>query len=163
MGFDVKQNTFVQAYGSTRLDASLLRLPLVGFLPATDPRMVGTVQAIQRDLIVNGLVSRYRSDDGADGLPPGEGAFLPCSFWLVDNLELMGQHQEATKLLERLLRIPNDLGLLAEEYDPVAERQLGNFPQALSHVGLVNAIHNVSTGNGPAHQRSQGDKSTTGA
>ena len=163
MGFDVKQNTFVQAYGSTRLDASLLRLPLVGFLPATDPRMIGTVQAIQRDLIVNGLVSRYRSDGGADGLPPGEGAFLPCSFWLVDNLELMGQHQEATKLLERLLHIPNDLGLLAEEYDPVAGRQLGNFPQALSHVGLVNAIHNVSTGNGPAHQRSQGDKSTTGA
>jgi GH15 family glucan-1,4-alpha-glucosidase len=143
----------VQAYGSTKLDAAVLMMPLVGFLPATDERMVSTVEAIQRDLTVDGFVSRYTTEDGDDGLPPGEGAFLPCTFWLADNLSLMGRHDEARELFERLAALANDVGLIAEEYDPVAKRQLGNFPQAFTHVSLVNSACNLSGRLGPAHQR----------
>src|SRR6266581_27351 len=143
-GYDAGRNTFVQSYGSKLLDASLLMIPLVGFLPATDQRMRGTVKAIQKDLCPDGLVLRYDPDrsSNVDGLPPGEGAFLACSFWLADNLALMGHHDEARELFERLLSLRNDLGLLAEEYDAALGRQLGNFPQAFSHVPLVNtALH----------------------
>jgi GH15 family glucan-1,4-alpha-glucosidase len=141
-GYDPALGSFVQSYGSKELDASLLQLPLFGFLPANDPRIVGTVQAIERDLVADGLVLRYRTESGADGLPGGEGAFLACSFWLADNLLLQGRRAEATALFERLLGLCNDVGLLAEEYDPRAGRMLGNFPQAFSHVGLVNtAFH----------------------
>ncbi len=152
-GFDSKRNSFVQFYGSTHLDASLLRIPLVGFLPADDPRVRGTVAAIERDLMRDGLVMRYDTGSGADGLPPGEGAFLACSFWLADNYALQGRHQAARQLFEHLLSLRNDVGLLAEEYDPVGKRQLGNFPQALSHLALVNTARNLM-GIGPAHLRS---------
>jgi GH15 family glucan-1,4-alpha-glucosidase len=153
-GFDPERNAFVQYYGGDQLDASLLMLPLVGFLPASDPRMRGTVEAIQRELTVDGLVLRYHPDDsaGVDGLPPGEGAFLACSFWLADNLALLGRHDEATKQFERLLELRNDVGLLAEEYDPKARRQLGNFPQAFSHVPLVNTASHLSAP-APAERR----------
>ncbi|MBX5474274.1 MAG: glycoside hydrolase family 15 protein [Thermoleophilia bacterium] len=139
-GYDPELGSFVQSYGSTELDASLLLLPLVGFLPASDPRIVGTVAAIERELVHEGLVLRYRTrEHGIDGLPPGEGVFLPCSFWLVDCYELLGRHEEAHALFERLLGLSNDVGLLAEEYDPRAGRLLGNFPQAFTHLALVNA------------------------
>jgi GH15 family glucan-1,4-alpha-glucosidase len=137
-GFDVGRNAFVQSYGSTSLDASLLLIPMSGFLPANDPRMLGTVAAIERELLVDGFVLRY-AESALDGLPPGEGVFLACSFWLVDNLRMQGRIDEATALFERLLTVANDVGLLAEEYDPVARRQLGNFPQAFSHVSLINS------------------------
>ena len=130
-------------------------IPLVGFLPAEDPRIVSTVLAIQRELMYHGLVLRYPTENGVDGLPPGEGAFLPCTFWLADNLALAGRHQEARDLFERLLDLRNDVGLLSEEYDPVARRQLGNFPQAFSHVSLVNTAHNLMPVEGPATHRSQ--------
>jgi len=142
--FDVARNTFVQSYGSQALDASLLLIPLVDFLPANDPRMVGTVAAIGKDLVVDGLVTRYNTEGDADGLPAGEGVFLACSFWMVDVLRLQGRLDEATALFERLLSIANDVGLLAEEYDPVTKRQLGNFPQAFSHVALINAALGLS-------------------
>ncbi|MGE0223315.1 MAG: glycoside hydrolase family 15 protein [Acetobacteraceae bacterium] len=157
-GFDEKQGSFVQTYGGTQLDASLLLMPLVGFLPATDPRIVGTVAAIERDLTVDGLVLRYDTGRTADGLPPGEGAFLACSFWLADNLVLQGRWSEARALFERLLSLCNDVGLLAEEYDPHAGRMLGNFPQAFSHVALVNTALNLTRSIGPAEQR--GDAET---
>ena len=137
-GFDAQRNTFVQHYGSTQLDASLLLIPLVGFLPPDDPRVRGTVEAIERDLVADGLVLRYSSASNVDGLPPGEGVFLPCSFWLAQNLALVGRQQEAEALFERLLALRNDLGLLSEEYDPRARRMLGNFPQALTHMALIN-------------------------
>ncbi len=137
-GFDVGRNAFMQSYGSKSLDASLLLIPMCGFLPAHDPRMLGTVAAIQRELLVDGFVLRY-AESAVDGLPPGEGVFLACSFWLVDNLRMQGRMDEATALFERLLAVANDVGLLAEEYDPVARRQLGNFPQAFSHVSLINS------------------------
>ncbi len=137
-GFDAQRNTFVQHYGSTQLDASLLLIPLVGFLPPDDPRVRGTVEAIERDLVADGLVLRYSSASNVDGLPPGEGVFLPCSFWLAQNLALIGRQQEAEALFERLLALRNDLGLLSEEYDPRARRMLGNFPQALTHMALIN-------------------------
>jgi len=140
-GFEVELNSFTQSYGSKRLDASLLMIPLIGFLPADDPRMVGTVAAIERELTRDGLVYRYAGDDegrDVDGLPPGEGAFLPCTFWLVDNFALQGRLDEAEELFGRLLDLRSDLGLLAEEWDPAARRQLGNFPQAFTHVALVN-------------------------
>src|SRR5436305_890188 len=144
-GFDTELNSFTQFYGSTRLDASLLIIPLVGFLPGDDPRMLGTVAAIERDLVRDGFVQRYAADDEAasvDGLPPGEGVFLPCTFWLADNFALQGRLDEARALFERLLGLRNELGLLAEEFDPVQRRQLGNFPQAFTHVALVNtALH----------------------
>jgi GH15 family glucan-1,4-alpha-glucosidase len=151
-GFDAEQGSFVQYYGGTALDASLLLLPLVGFLPPDDPRIKGTVAAIQRDLVVNGLVQRYHTHEGVDGLPPGEGVFLACSFWLVDNLILQGRHDEARAQFEHLLGLCNDVGLLAEEYDPVACRQLGNFPQAFSHLALINTALNMDH-NGPAQKR----------
>jgi len=118
-------------------------IPMAGFLPPDDPRVVATVAAIQRELVSHGLVLRYRTEAGVDGLPPGEGVFLPCSFWLVDNLTLMGRHREARELFDRLVSLCNDVGLLAEEYDPVAGRLLGNFPQAFTHVSLVNSVRNL--------------------
>jgi GH15 family glucan-1,4-alpha-glucosidase len=143
-GFDARRNTFVQAYGSTHLDASLLLIPLVGFLPANDPRVVGTTAAIARELNQNGFVCRYDTDSTIDGLPPGEGAFLPCTFWLADNLALQGRRDEARALFDRLLAVRNDVGLLSEEFDPVANRLLGNFPQAFSHVSLVGSACNLA-------------------
>jgi GH15 family glucan-1,4-alpha-glucosidase len=134
-----EKRAYAQSYGSDELDASVLVLPLVGFLPATDERFVSTVAAIRRELTVDGLLLRYRThDDGAvDGLPRGEGVFLPCSFWLVEVLALQGQLDEARELFERLLDLRNDVGLLAEEYDPRSRRQLGNFPQAFTHLALA--------------------------
>jgi GH15 family glucan-1,4-alpha-glucosidase len=143
-GFDPTLGAFVQAYGSKQLDASLLMIPLVGFLPVSDPRVRGTVEAVERHLTVDGLVLRYDSAATDDGLPPGEGAFLACSFWLVDNLALLGRLDDARRLFERLLDLRNDVGLLAEEYDPRAGRQVGNFPQAFSHVALVDSALNLS-------------------
>jgi GH15 family glucan-1,4-alpha-glucosidase len=137
-GFDPAQNSFVQSYGSTALDASLLMIAIVGFLPADDPRIVGTLSAIERGLLRHGLVLRYDTAYSRDGLPPGEGAFLACSFWLADNYVLQGRLDEAQALFDRLLSYRNDVGLLAEQYDPVAGRQLGNFPQAFSHLALIN-------------------------
>jgi GH15 family glucan-1,4-alpha-glucosidase len=145
-GFDKHRNSFVQCYGSTALDASLLMMVLVGFLPPDDPRIVGTVEAIQRELMVDGLVLRYRTEKTKDGLPPGEGTFLACSFWLVNALVVLGRTAEAEEIFERLLRIQNDLGLMAEEYDPVNKRQLGNFPQAFSHVSLINSARRLNRG-----------------
>ncbi|RYI32854.1 MAG: glycoside hydrolase family 15 protein [Acetobacteraceae bacterium] len=136
-GFDAGRNSFTQSYGSPELDASLLLLPQVGFLPADDPRIMGTVQAIERELMADGFVLRYRTEAGADGLPPGEGVFLPCSFWLVDVYTLQGRDEEARKLFERLLGLVNEVGLLSEEYDAAARRLVGNFPQAFSHLSLI--------------------------
>ena len=156
-GFDTKKRAFTQSYGSETLDASLLLVPLVGFLPATDERVVGTVRAIERELVDGGLVLRYRTEDAEDGLPPGEGGFLACSFWLADNYGLMGRDAEARALFERLLALRNDVGLLAEQYDPLTRRQLGNFPQAFSHVGLVNTAFNLTPRQvGPAEERNKG-------
>ncbi|WP_020177312.1 glycoside hydrolase family 15 protein [Methyloferula stellata] len=152
-GFDPAQNAFVQSYGVTALDASLLLIPMVGFLPATDPRVRGTVAAIERNLMSNGFVRRYDTQKGTDGLPPGEGAFLACSFWLADNYVLQGRHADALELFNRLLPLRNDVGLLAEEYDASAKRQSGNFPQAFSHLALINTAHNLLSARGPAHQR----------
>jgi GH15 family glucan-1,4-alpha-glucosidase len=143
-GFDRTRNSFVQAYDAQNLDASLLLIPQVGFLPADDPRVRGTVDAIKRDLVVDGLVLRYSTQTNVDALPEGEGTFLPCSFWLVDCLVLTGRRDEAEALFERLLALSNDLGLLAEEYDPRARRMLGNFPQALTHMALVNSARLLS-------------------
>ena len=154
-GFDVERNAFVQYYGSKSLDASLLMIPLVGFLPAKDPRVVSTVAAIERELIYKGLVLRYPTETAVDGLPPGEGAFLPCTFWLADNYAIAGRTQEARDLFLRLLDLRNDVGLLSEEYDPVLRRQLGNFPQAFTHVSLVNTAHNLLPAKGPAEHRSE--------
>ena len=150
-GFDAGRNTFVQAYGGTELDASLLLIGRLGFLPPTDPRVIGTVEAIQRDLTSDGLVLRYRSDTADDGLPAGEGVFVACSFWLVDALFAAGRHGEAVALFERVLELRNDVGLLAEEWDPVERRQLGNTPQAFSHFPLVLAALQLHTGR---HHRS---------
>ena len=144
-GFDKKANSFVQSFGSKRLDASLLLIPLVGFLPPDDPRVLGTLKAIEERLLVKDeFVLRYETEDGVDGLPPGEGAFLACSFWLVDNYILQDRDDDARRLFERLLARCNDVGLLAEEFDPVAGRMLGNFPQAYSHVGLINSALSLS-------------------
>ena len=125
------------------MDASLLLLPLVGFLPAADKRIRKTVQEIEKRLLFKGLVQRYETGTGVDGLPPGEGAFLACSFWLVDNYVLLGRKADATRMFNRLKRLANDVGLYAEEYDPVARRMLGNFPQAFSHVALINTALNL--------------------
>jgi GH15 family glucan-1,4-alpha-glucosidase len=142
-GVDEKRGCFVQYYGSDQMDASLLLLPLVGFLPASDPRIKRTVRQIEKRLIVKGLVRRYETGTSVDGLPPGEGAFLACSFWLADNYTLMGRRQEALRLFNRLRRLANDVGLYAEEYDPESRRMLGNFPQAFSHVALINTALNL--------------------
>ena len=162
-GFSQQRNSFVQYFGGDTLDASLLLLPLVGFLPAEDPRIRGTVEAIGRDLMVDGLVRRYRTSETQDGLTGGEGVFLACSFWYVDNLVLQERHQEARVMFDRLLALANDVGLLAEEYDPVGHRQLGNFPQAFSHLALINSALNLDTHAGPATQRSQGGENADGA
>jgi GH15 family glucan-1,4-alpha-glucosidase len=154
-GFDPVLNSFVQFYGGKQLDASLLMLPLVGFLSARDPRMRGTVDAIQRQLTDDGLLKRYRTEPEMDGLPPGDGDFLLCSFWLADNLALQGRHDEARAMFERLLALRNDVGLLSEEYDPRRHRMLGNFPQAFSHVGLINTACNLSGPGGPAEDEEQ--------
>jgi GH15 family glucan-1,4-alpha-glucosidase len=142
-GYDEERGSFVQSYGSKELDASLLMLPLVGFLPASDPRIRGTIEAVEDELVQDGLVLRYRTHLSVDGLPPGEGVFLPCSFWLVDCYELIGRHDEARALFDRLVGLANDVGLLSEEYDPAAKRLLGNFPQAFTHLALVNSAFNV--------------------
>jgi GH15 family glucan-1,4-alpha-glucosidase len=143
-GFDRELGSFTQSYGSKELDASLLLIPLVGFLPARDERVRGTIEAIERDLLWDGLVLRYRTHQAnVDGLPPGEGVFLPCSFWLCDCYELLERHDDAHALFERLVGLGNDVGLFAEEYDPAAQRMLGNFPQAFTHLALVNTAFNV--------------------
>lgn len=129
----------MQAYGSSEMDASVLMIPLVGFLPPEDPRVIGTIEAVERELMRDGLVQRYRTSRVDDGLPAGEGAFLACSFWMVDCLVMIGRHRDARALFERLLSLRNDVGLLAEEYDTTHERQVGNFPQAFSHIALVHA------------------------
>ena len=144
-GFDRHANSFVQSYGSNQLDASLLLIPQVGFLPADDPRVLGTIAAIEAKLLVGGLVLRYSTHtNDVDALPPGEGAFLPCSFWLVDCYVLTGRRDKAEALFERLLSLSNDLGLYAEEYEPVSQRLLGNFPQALTHMALINSARLLS-------------------
>ena len=157
-GFDREIGAFVQAYGSKQLDASALMIPIVGFLPCDDPRIRSTVEQIERHLLVDGFVLRYDSAATDDGLPPGEGAFLACSFWLADNYVLQGRFDEARALFERLLSLRNDVGLLAEEYDPRTKRQLGNFPQAFSHIALVDTAfnlgrHEMQDGMRPAEQR----------
>jgi GH15 family glucan-1,4-alpha-glucosidase len=155
-GFDAELGSFVQFYGSKRLDANLLLIPLVGFLPANDPRIQGTLRAIEDKLLIDGeFVLRYESDNPGDGLPDGEGAFLACSFWLVDNYILQGRYAEARKLFELLLARCNDVGLLAEEFDPQTGRMLGNFPQAYSHVGVINCALNLSRPMGPAEERAE--------
>ncbi len=152
-GFRQSKGTFVQSYGSTELDASLLLIPMTGFLPCHDPRMAATVEAVRKELTEGGLLLRYRTRRGLDGLPPGEGVFLACSFWLVDVLCMQGRLAEARALFERLLELRNDVGLLAEEYDPRQKRQLGNFPQAFSHVALINSAMGLSTQAMPAQER----------
>jgi GH15 family glucan-1,4-alpha-glucosidase len=157
-GFDRELNSFVQAYGSKQLDASLLLIPLVGFLPATDPRVQGTLRAIEDRLLIDGeFVLRYETDNSGDGLPQGEGAFLACSFWLVDNYILQGRYADGRELFERLLARCNDVGLLAEEFDPVTGQMLGNFPQAYSHVGVINCALNLSRQTGPVDERAEPD------
>ena len=155
-GFDSHRNTFVQSFGARRLDASLLQIPLVGFLPPTDTRVLGTIAAIERELLVDGLVMRYLPSNRVDGLPPQEGAFLPCSFWLADALGLVGRKADAVALFERLLALRNDVGLLSEEYDLRGRRLVGNFPQTLTHVALVNTACNLSRRGGPSEHRSRG-------
>ncbi len=162
-GFDEKLGSFVQSYGSTALDASLLLIPLVGFLPPTDDRVRGTLAAIEGTLVRDGLVLRYNTDLTADGLPSGEGAFLACSFWLVDNYILQERMDEAQALFDQLLTYRNDVGLLAEEYDPIAGRQLGNFPQAFSHLSLINTANSLASVVGPAHVRAAGSSETSNA
>jgi GH15 family glucan-1,4-alpha-glucosidase len=151
-GFDLELRSFVQTYGSKRLDASLLLVPLVGFLPAEDERVVGTIEAIGRTLAWDGLIMRYEADEEnlhVDGLPPGEGVFLPCSFWYAADLALLGRTEEARALFTRLLGLRNDLGLISEEYDPEANRMLGNFPQAFTHMALVACAYILDRGNTP--------------
>jgi GH15 family glucan-1,4-alpha-glucosidase len=163
-GFDRGLGSFVQAYGSKLLDASLLLIPIVGFLAAQDPRVVGTLRAIEDRLVIDSeFVMRYESEHAPDGLPPGEGAFLACGFWLVDNYILQGRYAEARKLFDRLLARCNDVGLLAEEIDPATGRMLGNFPQAYSHVGLINAALSLSREMGPrGARRTAGTRGRTG-
>jgi GH15 family glucan-1,4-alpha-glucosidase len=136
-GYDAERGTFVQYYGSKAVDASLVMIPLAGFLPANDPRVLGTIAAIERELMVDGLVTRYRSDPKVEGLPPGEGVFLACTLWLANALTMLDRSDDAGALFERVLGLCNDVGLLSEEYDPKLKRLIGNFPQALSHVGIV--------------------------
>ena len=142
--FDPQRNSFVQYYGGKSLDAGLLMIAIVGFLPPEDPRVKGTVEAIEKDLLRDGFVIRYDTGEVQDGLPPGEGAFLACSFWLVGNYVLLGRLDDARALFARLVGLANDVGLLAEEYDPKRKRQVGNFPQAFSHIALINAAYMLS-------------------
>jgi GH15 family glucan-1,4-alpha-glucosidase len=155
-GFNTEKNTFVQYYDSKEPDASLLMMPLVGFLPPEDPRVAGTVAAIERELLHDGFVMRYTTKQDVDGLPPGEGAFLPCTFWLADNYVLLGRQKEAEEVFYRLLALCNDVGLISEEYDPQARRLVGNFPQAFTHVGLINTAMNLTRQtNNPAEHRKE--------
>jgi len=156
-GYNKKLGTFVQAYDSDQLDASLLLLPCVGFLPVSDPRIAATVKAVERRLMRNGLVMRYSTDEVDDALSPGEGAFLACSFWLVDVYTLQERFEEAETLFRRLVGLCNEVGLLSEEYDPSSKRLIGNFPQAFSHVALVNSAYNLTRVRKPVHQRAQDD------
>jgi GH15 family glucan-1,4-alpha-glucosidase len=152
-GFNPAMGAFTQYYGSDHLDASLLLIPIVGFLPPADPRVKGTVAAIEKHLMYDGMVLRYDSERNPDGLPPGEGMFVACSFWLADNYVLLGRRAEAERLFDRLAGLANDVGLLAEEYDPKARRLLGNFPQAFSHIALVNTAHYLALDDKPAEKR----------
>jgi|SRR5215813_3981724 len=162
-GYNAKLGAFVQSYGSTNLDASALLIPLVGFLPPDDRRVQSTLAMIERHLVIDGLVHRYDTGHADDGLPVGEGAFLACSFWFADNLVLLGRRRQAQELFEHLLGLANDVGLLSEEYDPVAKRMLGNFPQAFSHVALVNTANNLCKSENPAAQRSGAQPSPAAA
>jgi GH15 family glucan-1,4-alpha-glucosidase len=159
-GYDAKRNTFVQYYGSKNLDAGLLMIAIVGFLPADDPRVKGTVEAIEADLLRDGFVIRYDTGEAKDGLPPGEGAFLACSFWLVGNYVLLGRIDEARALFGRLAGLANDVGLLSEEYDPVNKRLVGNFPQAFSHIALINAAYMLAAA---TQQKGGGEAPAQGA
>lgn len=154
-GFDAETGSFVRVYGSKELDASLLLLPAIGFLPPQDPRIVSTVEAIERRLLVNGLVLRYDSATASDGLPAGEGVFLACSFWLADAYLMLGRGDDALRLFNYLLSLRNDVGLLSEEYDPRTRRLVGNFPQAFSHLALVNTASNLANYQKPAEQRAE--------
>jgi GH15 family glucan-1,4-alpha-glucosidase len=154
-GFDPELGSFVQAFGTKFLDASLLLIPAVGFLPVTDPRMEQTIATIERRLLRDGFVMRYDTERTDDGLPPGEGAFLACSFWLVDVYVLQGRLADAERLFRRLIAVRNDLDLLSEEYDPRLQRQVGNFPQAFSHMALVNTAYNLTRVEKPVEQRAQ--------
>jgi GH15 family glucan-1,4-alpha-glucosidase len=163
-GFDARRQTFVQSYESPHLDASLLLIPQVGFLPPDDPRVLGTIAAIERELLVEGLVLRYSTESGVDALPSGEGAFLPCSFWLADCYVLTGRRRQGEALFEHLLSLRNDVGLFAEEYDPRTRRMLGNFPQALTHMALVNTARLLSMPEHEARSASaRGERPTTAA
>lgn len=152
-GFNKDKNAFVQYYGGTALDASLLLMAEVGFLPPNDRMFQGTVAAIERELMIDGFVLRYQAKGGVDGLPDSDAAFLACSFWLADAYQMMGRHEEAVEMFERLLSLRNDVGLLAEQYDPGAKRMVGNFPQGFSHIGMVNTANNLMSARGPAAQR----------
>jgi GH15 family glucan-1,4-alpha-glucosidase len=152
-GYHEKRGAFVQSFDRDELDASLLMIPLVGFLPENDPRVRATISAIERELVQDGLVQRYRADPALDGFSHGEGAFLPCSFWLADCLNIIGRREEARELFQRLLSLRNDLGLLSEEYDARSRRLIGNFPQAFSHVALINTASNLGKLHGPASER----------
>jgi GH15 family glucan-1,4-alpha-glucosidase len=154
-GFDKELGTFVQAYGSKQLDANLLLLPCVGFLPVSDPRIERTIAAVESHLLRDGFVMRYSTKEVEDALPPGEGAFLACSFWLVDVYTLQGRSDDAERLFRRLVGLRNDVGLLSEEYDARAKRLVGNFPQAFSHLALVNSAYNLTGTRKPVHQRAQ--------
>jgi GH15 family glucan-1,4-alpha-glucosidase len=154
-GFDKKLGTFVQAYGSNQLDANLLLLPCVGFLPVTDRRIANTIAAIERHLVRDGFVMRYSTGEVDDALPPGEGAFLACSFWLVDVYMLQERYDDAERLFRRLVGLCNDVGLLSEEYDPRDKRLVGNFPQAFSHLALINSAYNLTRERKPVQLRAQ--------
>ncbi|MFD0986563.1 glycoside hydrolase family 15 protein [Methyloligella solikamskensis] len=156
-GFDKELNSFVQYYGGKTLDAALLLMPQLGFLPADDPRVLGTIEAIEKKLLKDGFVLRYSTDNVDDGVGGREGAFLACSYWLADAYTLAGRKEDAEALFDRLLSVRNDLGLLSEEYDPVAKRLVGNFPQAFSHLGLINSAYNLCERGGPAQQRAGKD------
>jgi GH15 family glucan-1,4-alpha-glucosidase len=154
-GFNKRLGTFVQAYGSDQLDANLLLLPCVGFLPVTDRRIADTIAAIERHLVRDGFVMRYSTAEVEDALPPGEGAFLACSFWLVDVYMLQDRYDDAERLFRRLVGLCNDVGLLSEEYDPRGRRLVGNFPQAFSHLALINSAYNLTRERKPVQQRAQ--------
>ncbi len=151
--YNPKLGSFTQSYGSNELDGSLLLIPLVGFLPCTDQRVRGTIEAIEKHLMPQGFVLRYNTENVNDGLPPGEGVFLACSFWMVSALKMLGRSQDAKRLFDRLLHLRNDVGLLAEEYDVTAKRQVGNFPQALSHISLINAAYEFTDATSPGQRR----------
>jgi GH15 family glucan-1,4-alpha-glucosidase len=151
-GFDASQNAFVESYGSKLLDASILLLPAVGFLPASDPRVRGTIAAIEKHMMRDGFVLRHDPREVSDEQQPAEGAFLACTLWLADAHVLAGELNKAQALFDRVIAVANDLGLLAEEYDPGAGRQTGNFPQALTHIALINTAHNLSAASKPVEK-----------